>query len=490
MRGRPGWSRATRSIHIRILLSYIVMIVLSGGLCAVAIHEVLVIRLESQVAEAVQQEFLEIDRLIADGRDPRTGAAFSSVPDVFDVYFRRNVPSNEEGLLAFVDGRLHHAALNRFPIDRLPDPTLQIFATSARSYAVTDGRPPLGRFDTSRGEAYYGILPVRVGASTGAFVVTVLPVTQRREIADLQTYAAAALLGVALLASGCAWLLTGRILGPVRQLTETARLISQSDLTRRIPVARQHEAAEMARTFNAMLDRLEAVFRREREFLLDASHELRGPITISLGNLGLLRQRLADDEAGTTIALISDELDRMGRIVGDLHLLADVPHPQFLQPERIDLETFVADLAVKVSALARRRWHVDALPEGVLVADRHRLTEAMVNLADNAVRHTTDVDTVAIGAAIHPGRVELWVRDTGCGVPLGDQPYIFDRFRRGTGAHLRYSGSGLGLAIVRAVAEAHGGRVELLSRPGAGARFTLVIPRQEREARRGQDPDR
>jgi signal transduction histidine kinase len=296
---------------------------------------------------------------------------------------------------------------------------------------------------------------------------------------------------VVLLASACAWPVTGRVLGPVRQLTETARLISQSDLTRRIPVARQDEAAEMARTFNAMLDRVEAVFRREREFLLDAGHELRGPITISLGNLGVLQQQLPDDdEARGTIAVVTDELERMARIVGDLHILADVPHPQFLQPERIDLEFFVAELAVKLSALAPRRWQVGELGVGTLVADRHRLTEAMINLADNAVRHTTDTDTVSIGAAVRGDDVHIWVRDTGCGIRHDDQPHIFDRFRRGTGAHLRYPGTGLGLAIVRAVAEAHGGRVELRSRPGMGSTFTLVIPRQGREAELGQDTDR
>ena len=239
MLGRSGWSRAARSIHTRILLSYIGLIVLSGGLCTVAIHEVLVIRLESRITEAVQQEFQEINRLITDGRDPNTGTAFTSVQAVFDVYFGRNVPSHDEGVLAFADGRLYDDALSRFPIDPLPEETMQVFATSARSYSLADGRPPIDRFDTDRGEAYYGILPVRVGASSGAFVVTILPVTQRQEIADLQTYGVAAVLGVLVLASACAWLVTGRVLGPVRQLTETARLISQSDLTRRIPVGRQ-----------------------------------------------------------------------------------------------------------------------------------------------------------------------------------------------------------------------------------------------------------
>ncbi|MFD0747290.1 HAMP domain-containing protein [Phytohabitans flavus] len=195
-----------------------------------------------------------------------------------------------------------------------------------------------------------------IGNDRGAFVVTFLPIEERAEIADLLLYSVAAILGVLLLASACAWLMTSRVLGPVRQLTDTARLISQSDLTRRIPVTGRDEAAVMARTFNAMLDRLEAVFRREREFIVDASHELRGPLTISLGNLGLLEHAVTDEEdRRRTIAIVSDELERMGRIVGDLHLLADVAHPQFLQPEWIDLEIFVVELVAKLSAPRRGR---------------------------------------------------------------------------------------------------------------------------------------
>ncbi|MFD0747289.1 sensor histidine kinase [Phytohabitans flavus] len=100
----------------------------------------------------------------------------------------------------------------------------------------------------------------------------------------------------------------------------------------------------------------------------------------------------------------------------------------------------------------------------------------MINLADNAVHNTEPTDTVALGASLDGGDLRLWVRDTGRGIPLEEQSRVFDRFRRGAGAQSRYRGTGLGLSIVRAIAQAHGGRVELVSRPGAGATFTLVIP--------------
>ena len=208
-------------------------------------------------------------------------------------------------------------------------------------------------------------------------------------------YGGAASLGVLLIASAFAWLISGRVLEPVRRLTDTAHSISKSDLTQRIEVRGTGEAADMARSFNAMLDRLESVFRGQREFVQDANHELRDPLTIIRGHLQLLDDDPVERER--TIQLVLDELDRMGRIVDDLKLLADVEQPGFLRLERIDLETFTEELDSKGSALASRRWEVDEVGDGAFFGDRHRLTEAVMNLMHNAVQHTTESDTIAVG---------------------------------------------------------------------------------------------
>jgi signal transduction histidine kinase len=230
----------------------------------------------------------------------------------------------------------------------------------------------------------------------------------------------------------------------------------------------------MARSFNAMLDRLEGVFRSQREFIRDTNHELRDPLTIIRGHLQLLDDDPAERQR--TIELVLDEVDRMGVIVDDLKLLADVEQPGFLRLERIELEAFTHELMSKASALARRRWVVDSVASGVFLADRHRLTEAVMNLAHNAVQHTAEPDTIGIGTSVDNEAVHVWIRDTGSGISVADQKVIFERFTRGTNAHLRYAGSGLGLAIVEAVAQAHEGRVELKSYPGDGSTFTIVVP--------------
>jgi two-component system OmpR family sensor kinase len=323
----------------------------------------------------------------------------------------------------------------------------------------------------------------------GAFVVTILPADEREEIGDFLTYGGAAALGVLLIASACAWLIAGRALEPVRQLTETARSISESNLTHRIEARGTGEAAEMARSFNAMLDRLESVFQSQREFVQDANHELRDPLTIVRGHLQLLEDD--PDERRRTIQLVTDELDRMGTIVDDLKLLAEADQPGFLRFEWIDLEVFTKELHSKASALASRRWTIDGAGGGTFFADRHRLTQAAMNLAHNAVQHSVESDTIAIATEVRDGHIRVTVRDTGAGISMPDQAVIFDRFTRGSGAHLRYGGSGLGLAIVKAIADAHEGSVELESRLGEGAKFTIIVPQDAREGGAGgQNSDR
>jgi two-component system OmpR family sensor kinase len=488
-RGRD-WLGAVRSARAKILASYVVLLALTAVLSTFVLHELLIIRLDDRVRESLEQEVLELDRLVAVGRDPETGEPFTSPQALFDAYLARNVPGPEEALLAFVDGQFYRSALARFPLDQLPAEQLADWEALAGP-SPGESESASGRMDTELGEAHFRVRRVLLEEGTGALVVTILPAGELNEIGKLQTYGVVTALGLLLIATAVAWFITGRVLAPVRLLTDTARSISQSELARRIEVRGTGDAAEMARSFNAMLDRLEAVFRSQREFVRDASHELRDPLTICHGHLELLGEDPEDQRR--TIGLVMDELERMARIVNDLQLLAEAEQPDFLQREWMDIGLFAHELTAKASALAPRLWRLDRAAEGTVFADRQRLTEAVMNLAHNAVQHTQDDDTVSIGTSLGDDEVLIWVRDTGSGISVSDQAIIFDRFARGTGAHLRYRGGGLGLAIVKAVAETHGGRVDLFSRLGEGSTFTIVLPRQPHASQGlagGPDPDR
>lgn len=472
-----SWSPAIGPLRGRVLIAFVLLLVVSGGLATLSVRTVLELRLEDEMGRQLSQEVAEFNRLLIVGADPQASQrSFTSLSEAFDTFLTGNVPGNEEGFAAFLEGRPYRSTLNRFPLDRLPEEIVTRYG-SGTSPLAEDAQP--GRLETELGPVYYRALPVQVGGQDGTFVVIILPAGEVAEIRELERYGVAAVLVVLALGLGMVWFVLNRLLRPVEHLTWTAQLISQSDLTRRVEIRGSGEAANMARTFNAMLDRLQAVFRREQDFVRDTSHELRVPLTVCLGNLDLLAMTMPDPdpERVQVLALIGDELERMARIVDDLRLLADAGHPDFLQPESLQLADLVADLRAKSRTLGERSWLTEVVHDGIVTGDRHRLTEAVMNLVDNAVRHTTDGDVIAIGADVAPGEARLWVRDTGSGIPPTEQARIFDRFRRGSRAYRTYRGSGLGLSIVRAIAEAHRGRVELDSGTGAGSTFTLVLPR-------------
>jgi signal transduction histidine kinase len=461
-----------RGARTRILAAFFVLLAFSTLLSVLAIRQLLLVRTADRVDAALTQEVEEFRALVR-GRDPRTGRLFRGRLNlIYDTYFRRNVPGEGETLIAYLDGRTY------FTESGGRGGAIPAGARPARW--ATLARPERGDAETAVGAVRYLAVPIR-GADgvRGVFVVAASLASERREVEEAVRLAALVLLTVLLIASALAWVVAGRVLAPLRLLSDTARSIGESDLTRRIPVSGRDEIAELGRTFNAMLDRLEAAFASQRAFVSDASHELRTPITIVRGHLELL----GDDpeERRETVALVTGELDRMSRFVDDLLLLAKAEHHDFLRPAEVELGALTDELFEHASTLGPRDWRLEARGEGVLLADRQRLTQAVMGLAQNAVQHTTDGEPVWMGTEADRREARLWVRDEGPGVAPDDQARIFERFARASASRRRSEGAGLGLAIVRAIAEAHGGRVALSSRPGAGATFTVVLPLDGRD---------
>jgi len=459
--------RVRASARLRIVGWLVLLVAFAVAASVLLLRQVLFDRLDDAVTASLEQEVAEV-RALANGRDPATGQPFAGdVAAIFDTFLARNIPIEGEALFTYVDGAPYKSSLSA------------PYALGAESDLVTRWSQleatDTGTISTPAGPARYLAVPLREGSQTrGVFVVTVFVSGERAEVDDAIQTAALVSVAVLLMASLLAWVIAGRVLAPVKTLTDMARSITETDLTRRIPVEGNDQIAELTETFNAMLDRLEAAFVTQRSFMDDAGHELRTPITIIRGHLELLGED--PDERNEVVAIVTDELDRMSRQVDDMLLLAKAERPGFLEREPIDLGTVTDEWLAKVRTLAERNWRLDARASGMVMADRQRLTQAVMNLAENAARHTGPDGTITLASQIRDGEAHIVVQDDGPGIPPEDQERIFERFARGVSGPGRSQSSGLGLAIVRAIAEGHGGRVELVSEPGGGATFTVVIP--------------
>ena len=336
--------------------------------------------------------------------------------------------------------------------------------------------PSLTAIDIAAGEVRALATPLRVAGERRGGVVVAHPIGADRDALLDRRLAVLAAAGIAFLfASAIAWFTLGRLLRPVKEMANAADAIAVSgDLTRRIDVPMRHdEVGLLATTFNRMLDRLESSFQREQRFIREASHELRTPITICRGHLEVLGDDPDPADVREAIAVVVDELGRMGRIVEDMATLAKVEDPGFVRLESVRLDRFIGDVARAAGPLLDGRLRVGDVPDGATVrCDPQRLAQAVLNLLQNAARHagTGPVD-LTVGRAGAMWRID--VSDDGGGVPVSDEDRIFRPFTRGNS---RAPGSGLGLAIVRGIAEAHGGRAGLDNRPGEGATFWIAVP--------------
>ncbi|MFG3493716.1 sensor histidine kinase [Streptomyces sp. NPDC047928] len=473
--------RTERPISARVRILLWLLLVMGTALAAVAMitRSILLRDVDHRISMILTQETREFASFVDQGVDPGTGNRFTEPRRLLQVFLQRQYSDPDEELLGLTRAPSGHVPdVLRQPRDlpggsglalyRDRSALARIFASDARSGILL--RP--------QGEvrwAKVAIEPAGPGAP-GAFVVA-FHADAEQAIAAEAFRTQLAISGLALLlTTGIGWAVAGRILAPVRVVRKAAAELTEQDLTRRIPVQGRDDIAALAETFNAMLDRLEGAFAVQRQFVDDAGHELRTPITIVRGHLELMGDDPAEQRE--TVRLVTDELDRMSRIVEDLLLLAKAERPDFVAPEPVQVAELTADVYVKARALGERTWILDGVSEREVPLDPQRVTQAMVQLAQNAVQHTAPGDPVRIGSRDAPDRVELYVADSGPGVAPADAELIFERFRRGTTRRpAGTSGAGLGLSIVRAIAEGHRrGRVELRPTPGGGATFVLVLP--------------
>lgn len=277
-----------------------------------------------------------------------------------------------------------------------------------------------------------------------------------------------------------------RVLAPIRDMTEMAQTLSAANLSNRINIAgTKNELRDLAVVINEMLDRIEQSYNSQKQFVSDASHELRTPIAVIQGYADMLRRWGKDDPEvlNEGIEAISQETANMKSLVENLLFLARHDKKtlmmEFSRFDPCDLVREVQKEAAMVSPADRFEMKLSEC--GEIEGDRGMLKQLLRILVDNAVKYAPEGSAVTLGAEMRNGSCILSVADQGCGIPTEELPRIFERFYRADAArHSETGGHGLGLSIARIITVAHGGKIRVKSKVGAGTCFEIQLPsRQE-----------
>jgi two-component system OmpR family sensor kinase len=380
------------------------------------------------------------------------------------------------------------------PVQQVPD----IYRRPVGRHAGTFRPDPNSVVLASSGDPDGQYRAVAVTVPQGTLITAVALNPTNDTLASLRTVELFASLAVLVAIGAAAMLVVRRGLRPLRQMAGTADAIASGDLTRRVPEERAGtEVGRLGRALNKMLSQIEGAFAeksasedRLRQFVADASHELRTPLTSIRGYAELLRRGGFADDASRRKALkrIEEEATRMGGLVEDLLLLAELDQGRPLRADPVDLQRLCADAVGDCNAV--EHGHDLELEPGVPVialGDTERLSQVAHNLVRNALAHTPEGTTVRVSTGVEDGYGFMKVADNGPGIDPDVVPRVFDRFYQGDPSRAG-AGTGLGLAIVRAIAEALGGSAEVRTTPGGGATMVVRVPLAATHAAAGAEP--
>ena len=361
--------------------------------------------------------------------------------------------------------------------------------------ALESGKPADGTFELSEEERQY-VYAVPVKPPEGPALIVEAGKSYELAQENVETMALVLASGIAvafLLSVVGAYLLARAALSPVNAVVTAARRITEGDLSKRLPVANpKDEIGRLATTINGLLSRLEAAFarrqealERQRRFAADASHELRTPLTSISGHARMLEEWALQEDpqrAKRSVGDIRREASRMQELVESLLALTRGDEGAGLEVGRHDLSAVAEEATQRARATANGKISIEyARSQGGVMAtfNQDSVLQLAGILLDNAVKYTPEGGTVRVQVREDDGHAQLEISDSGVGIPEDELPLIFERFYRADPSRAT-GGAGLGLSIARQIAEAHGGAIEVSSKPNEGSTFTLLLPKKVR----------
>jgi heavy metal sensor kinase len=454
-------------VRLRLTAWYVLLLGLTLVLFSFYLHLRLEHSLAAQMDDALQVAASQALALV--GED-QSHPAFGTT-DAAQTVIRRLIQAGFAGRLTAPDGTVWDGLGDAQHVPAGPPPvpgwtSVEVEGTDWRVYSqpleAPDGRP-IGWLQVARS------LAPSEQASESLFVQIVLSLPL-----------------VVVLAAVVGYFLAGRALRPIDRITRTAQAMSAQDLTQRIEYeGPDDEVGRLARTFDQMLDRLQAAFERERRFTADASHELRTPLTVIKGRIDVTVSRPRTVEEYThTLHDVARETNRLIRLTNDLLFLTRLGQRNpSMQLQPVDLRDLLSAIVDQVRPLAEAKALelVEEVAPGLrLTGDPDHLIRLFLNILDNAIKYTPAGGSVTMRAVEESTTVRVTVRDTGPGIPPQHLPHLFERFYRVEADRSRETGgTGLGLAVAAEIARGHGGTLEVQSTVGQGTTCLIHLPRSQ-----------
>jgi len=470
MRLRIESVRARLTVFYVIVLGVVLLVV--GGLIYVLLARVLYARIDETLVAAVDIATTSLGNDLAEGQDVAdaarsTAAEISSRQQMLAIY-------DTKGQLLAEGGRDDDLQIQLPPLESIP--AGDTLLTTVIEEKDTDDRHRLAMRRVTL--AQYGATYIVVAGS---------PLEPTDEELEALRNTLGYVVPIALLLAGLGgWFLAHRSLAPVVAMAERARQIGGEDLSGRLPVVNpRDELGRLAATFNELLARLESAMHQQRQFMADASHELRTPVTTTrtAANVALQQPHRDEEEYRKTLGIIEQQAMRLSRIVDDMFTLARADagtYPVRRQPMYLD--EVIEDVAAAARVVASTRQveiEVHADSSASFVGDEELIRRLLANLLDNAVRHSPAGSAVRVELRARQAGYSLVVADQGSGIPAKHRPHIFERFYRVDTSRTRGhhdGGAGLGLSLARWVVTVHGGDITLSESSENGSTFSISLP--------------
>ena len=462
--------RTWGSVRLRLTVWYVLLLGLTLVLFSFYLHLRLERSLAVQLDEALQVAASQALGLVS----ADSGHLTFGTTDAAQTVLRRLTQAGFAGRLTAPDGTVWDGFGDAQSVPVGPPPVLGWSSVEVKD---TEWRVYSQPLDASEGRPGGWLQVAR----------SLAPIEQTSESLFVQIVLSLPL--VVVLAAVVGYFLAGRALRPIDRITRTAQALSAQDLTQRIGYeGPDDEVGRLARTFDQMLDRLQAAFERERRLTADASHELRTPLTVLKGRIDVTMSRARTvQEYTNTLHEVGREADRLIRLTNDLLFLTRLgQRSPSMQPQPVELSDLLSAIVDQVRPLAEAKalGLVEEVAPGLrLTGDPDHLIRLFLNILDNALKYTPAGGRVTVRAVAESTTVCVTVRDTGPGIPPQHLPHLFERFYRVEADRSRETGgTGLGLAVAAEIARGHGGTLEVQSAVGQGTTCLIRLPRASPDA--------